>query len=185
MTYARSHTGGRLRLAVGMALLLGGLWALQHTGWLRPPSVATLAPSSVTYSVVSVQDGDTFTVQTPTGPQRVRILGINAPELAHDGNAAQCWGEQARAALKTLVAGHDVVLTPDPRSDDIDRYGRWLRYAQVSTIDDVGLELITAGAAQAYYPASEPAPARNDDYVHATETAKTAHVGMWASCESP
>ena len=77
-----------------------------------------------------------------------------------------------------------MVLTPDLRSDDIDRYGGWLRYAQIPSIDDIRLELITAGAAQAYYPASEPAHARNDDYVHATETAKTAHVCVWASCGS-
>ncbi|NHA02118.1 hypothetical protein G5V59_27445 [Nocardioides sp. W3-2-3] len=54
--------------------------------------------------VVRVVDGDTLIVSRPganTGrEERVRILGINAPETAHDGRPAECYGPQATKILE-------------------------------------------------------------------------------------
>ena len=58
-----------------------------------------------TATVVRVVDGDTMIVADEvTGAQsRIRFIGINAPEVAAAGKAAQCGGAQAKKVLKTLA----------------------------------------------------------------------------------
>lgn len=132
-----------------------------------------------------VIDGDTINVTNDLGESlRVRVLGINTPEVAHEGEAAQCGGDEAAAQLeKLLPEGTDVALIEDSRSDDEDRYGRLLRY--VETPDDhtdVGAQLITGGYAYAWKPASAPRPDRWDDYEAATNEAQESQAGSWSTC---
>ena len=42
--------------------------------------------------------------------------------------------------------------------------------------------MIQAGRASAYYPASEPAPAKTATYRAAQEAAEHARTGQWAHC---
>lgn len=69
----------------------------------------------------SVVDGDTLKVNG----ERVRLLGIDAPEKAQtcdrDGEAWRC-GKAARAYMQDLTAGKRIVCESDGR----DRYNRHL-----------------------------------------------------------
>ena len=64
----------------------------------------------------TVYDGDTLDVKIATsnsgytGTQRVRTIGVQAPEVEHTGQQAQCGSAQAKAALKALAP----TGTPDP-----------------------------------------------------------------------
>lgn len=57
----------------------------------------------------TVLDGDTLMVDITssssayTGTQKVRTIGINAPEVQHDSQAEQCGAAQAETALRGLV----------------------------------------------------------------------------------
>ena len=75
-----------------VAACMGG--SLQQAAPNRP-AVTTHA------SVASIIDGDTLRVLDDRGVDldRIRLLGIDAPELATDAHPAQCWGQQARARL--------------------------------------------------------------------------------------
>jgi endonuclease YncB( thermonuclease family) len=78
-------------------------------------------------SVARVYDGDTF--ETRRG-EKVRLLGINTPEIAHGDSPAEPWGEKAASALKHLIEGQRLRLSFD--TEKRDRYGRllaqvWLR----------------------------------------------------------
>lgn len=92
-------------------------------------------------SVVEVHDGDTFTLGNG---ERVRLLGINAPEL---GN---CGSEEAKKLLSDLVLNETIKITDEKR----DTYGR--RMGLVQTIGltggtPVNEEMIKRGWAKPNY----------------------------------
>ena len=64
-------------------------------------------------TVVKVIDGDTFIVNRKVdGTNKVRLANVDAPELHQYG------GRQSANALKRLIAGKQVTLTPIGRSYD-------------------------------------------------------------------
>jgi endonuclease YncB( thermonuclease family) len=101
-----------------------------------PPTTAPAPPVTVT----DVVDGDTVDVSTGA---RIRVIGIDAPEVG------ACGADQATRAMEALVLGKAVALTAGAR-DDVDRYGRLLRYVDVDG-GDAGLSLIQQGLAIARY----------------------------------
>ena len=131
-----------------------------------PVTDAPTAPvePSVTYHVSNVVDGDTIDVVGPDGSaSTVRLIGIDTPERNQCGSAA------ATHAMAALVGDKDVVLSPGAR-DDIDRYGRLLRYVDVDGVD-AGKAMIDAGLAIARYDSRDGygRHVREDDYVTADE----------------
>ena len=121
--------------------------------------------------VTRVVDGDTLDVSTG---QRVRVVGIDTPELG------DCGASDARARLSALTLNREVLLTPGAR-DDRDRYGRLLRYVDVRNLgnQDAGLTLIQDGLAVARYDSRDGygAHPREADYVAAD--AATGNVCGW------
>src|SRR4051794_158096 len=105
--------------------------------------VETPAPV-VTYHVTHVVDGDTIDVVGQDGVSAtVRIICIDAPERN------RCGFDAATEAMLGFVADKDVALTAAAR-DDIDKYGRLLRYVDVEGTD-AGRAMIDAGLAIARY----------------------------------
>ncbi|NYI47854.1 micrococcal nuclease [Nocardioides aromaticivorans] len=131
--------------------------------------------------VAYVLDGDTVQVTTDDGRDvRVRFLGISAPEIPHPGKPGECYGQAATRHLKQLLpAGTHVTLVSDPTQDDVDTYGRWLRYVQVSG-RDIGAAQIRAGAAGAR-DSSMPV-LRRDSYAQLEAAARNRQAGMWSTC---
>lgn len=144
------------------------------------PAAAEVDETTVAYVV----DGDTIDVTGADGAtQRVRLLGINTPEIAYGDQAAQCGGEEAAAQLEELLPeGTTVQLVADTRADDTDRYDRLLRYVETDDGTDVGAALIADGYAYPWAPRSEPEPDRTADYQTAAATAQDANAGSWSAC---
>ena len=112
-------------------------------------AMTTPAASQPGYVVVSVVDGDTVRVR-PGGSgseQRVRLIGIDAPETG------TCEAAAATSALEALVLNRTVTLTMGGDGEDLDPYGRLLRYLDTTadTSGDAGLAMITDGHAIARY----------------------------------
>ena len=161
-------------VAVAATVLLAGCT------W--PGSGPSTVPVPETLQVASVADGDTFTAIDAHGERvRVRLLGIDAPETAQDGQPADCGADEATEALRRLIVGRPVTLAGDPRADAVDRFGRHLAYATVDG-QDVALALLREGMAAAWYPASEPEPTRYRDYLRLERAARATNVGLWARC---
>lgn len=132
-------------------------------------SATDAPPADDDATTVEVIDGDTIVVELAGVRERLRIVGINAPERG------ECLADDAGRRLQELVAGREVELVPD-RSDR-DRFGRLLRYVEVDGAD-VGAELVRAGLALARrYP---PDTARADEYDALQQGAEDAGVGLWA-----
>lgn len=75
--------------------------------------------------VVSVHDGDTLTVLIDSRQVRVRLVGIDAPELS------QAFGRRSRDSLAGMCAG--TTATIDERGRD--RYGRTLGRVTCHSVD--------------------------------------------------
>lgn len=148
-----------------------------------PASAGTQATASeITVQVTDVVDGDTVRVQTREGRDlgRVRLLGIDAPETAHGGEPAECYGDAATELLTRLSPpGTTVTLAADPRQADRDVYGRLLRYVDHQG-EDLSATMLAAGAARLYD--SEPALIRASEHQVAAEDAQDDARGLWEAC---
>ena len=120
--------------------------------------------------VACVLDGDTFDIGAcgETLGERIRMLGVDAPEIAHAPEPADCHGDAAFNAAVELLGTRRVTLTFDNTCIGI--YGRTLAYVWLegADLDDVrdlpGVEdlIDTSGGATADTdePTDEPTDER-------------------------
>lgn len=132
--------------------------------------------------VACVLDGDTFQVDA-CGGESVRLLGVNAPEIAHDGTEVDmCWGPEAAAWLADLLDGVEVRLSYDRKCTD--GYDRTLAYAWIP--DDEGDELLVnellvrEGMAPVYEDFDDIRLA--EVLYTAQDIAQAAGAGLWGAC---
>lgn len=119
--------------------------------------------------VTSVTDGDTLRILVGGVEERLRLIGINAPE------AGECFSDRSADALAALVEGEGLRLERD--ESDRDRFGRLLRYVHVDDVF-VNERLVEEGFAIARrYP---PDTARADRLDDAQERAESERRGLWA-----
>jgi len=130
--------------------------------------------ASDTTSVARVIDGDT--IETAAG-ERVRLVQIDAPEV----DEGECYAREAAAALDDLLPpGAQIRLEPDPRLDDVDRFGRLLRYIHRGE-QNVNLELVRRGAAAVWFFEGDRGRYA-DELLEATREAREAGSGFWGAC---
>lgn len=134
--------------------------------------------------IVDVIDGDTIGVESLTGRDlgRVRLLGIDSPELARGTDPAECYAEAATDELASMLpTGRLVRLRPDPQQRDRDVYGRLLRYAEYDGVD-VSTALLRVGAARLYK--TDPPLVIQGQLEAAAAEAETTHRGLWRRCRT-
>jgi len=116
----------------------------------------------------SVIDGDTLRV----GGERIRLLGIDAPELSQTcrDEAGREWlcGREARDRLNALVGQGEVNCA----TNSLDRYGRALATCSAGPVADVGASLVREGYAVDY--GRGPI-----NYRSAEAEARAARRGIW------
>lgn len=105
----------------GVALL--GVIALVGCAPTEPAesSAESAQAPAETGEVVAVVDGDTIDVATDAGSVRVRLIGIDTPEIGRGGAVDECYAQEARDFLNDLVYGRSVQLQADPTQADADR----------------------------------------------------------------
>lgn len=116
--------------------------------------------------VMQVVDGDTITVE---GGERVRLIGIDAPERDEE------YYTEAKEYLKSLVLYKEVELEKD--ITDKDRYGRSLRYVWLAN-KLVNAEMVRAGFAIAKQ--YDPDVKYQRIIADAEQEAIEKRVGMWS-----
>jgi len=145
-----------------------------------PPGGIDADRSSTSGVVVAVVDGDTIDVDTGAGAQRVRIIGIDTPEIGRNGAVDECYAQEAREYVNDALYGRVVELYSDLTQDDADRYGRLLRHV---IVDDrsIAEEAIAAGMGYEY---TYDAPYGGQDaHKAAQNAAAAAGAGLWSACE--
>lgn len=132
-------------IAVALALLAGSaIWSHRTT----PPDPAPLDGQTVT--VDRVVDGDTLIVSgSGFVNERLRLLGIDAPEVAHpDFDHDAHFGPEAKRYLTQRLAGKTVTLKFDA-TEKRDRFGRLLGYVYLGDSDCINVDLVRDGMAYA------------------------------------
>lgn len=135
-------------------------------------------PKQVRFSgrVVDVVDGDTIDVRKRGGGvERIRILGIDTPEVY---GGVECGGRAASALMKRLAKGRLRVVT-DPTQPKRDRYGRLLAYVSRDGTD-LGRVMVSRGRAKVYVVGSRFSRYRT--YMRAERIARADSRGSWGTC---
>jgi endonuclease YncB( thermonuclease family) len=152
------------------------------TGLLLLLSLAAQA-GQLKGQVVSIADGDSFTLLVDDVQYRVRLSGIDTPERG------QPYATAARNALSDLIFRKQVRV----ESRKTDRYGRIIGRVWVQPPDcsrcaetlDVSLALLTTGMAWWYrFYADEQPEEERGQYEFAEFEAKAKGAGLWRD-ESP
>ncbi|HET7570168.1 MAG TPA: thermonuclease family protein [Gammaproteobacteria bacterium] len=166
----RINEGALLRpfLWVAVALTVAGAPLAARAADCSPLGIRH--PAHVRYVI----DGDTVILD---GGRHIRIVGLNAPEIGHDGAPDQPFARAARNRLIALLAStHDRIAwstAPDRR----DHYGRTLAHIYVHGRDAARL-LLRAGLAAVI--AIPPNVRRSACYAAAETVARVAHRGLWS-----
>jgi len=119
-----------------------------------------------------VVDGDTVVLDDG---QRVRYIGINAPELAHDDHNAEPYGEEAKRFNALLVNRKKVRLEFD--KERFDQYKRLLAYIFLKNGAFVNAEILSNG--YAYFLRYRPNLKYDSILLQSQRSAMSAKKGIW------
>ena len=163
------RTPSRISLAIVVAATLSAACA---SGSSRgPPSGSSLVP------VTKVTDGDTIHVNFLGVDERVRLIGIDTPEVPWYGGKGDCFGVEAGLYARSRLTKKSVRLSFDQARRD--RYGRLLAYVYL------GGELFNLTLVRLGYARSDPVPpdtAMAPEFAAAEREARAAGLGRWSAC---
>ncbi len=131
-----------------------------------------VASASSFHRVRWVDDGDTVVL---ADGRRVRFIGINAPEVAHENSPAERFGPEAGDFNRKLVLKKKVRLEFD--RNKYDQYGRVLAYIFLQDGTFVNAELLKGG--YAYYVFRRPNKKYDPLLLRCQRKAMSKKVGMW------
>lgn len=143
--------------------------------------------------VKRVVDGDTFVALVAGREERVRVLGIDTPELhdsdklrrdarrsRRDAAAIQALGRAAAAHAKLLLEG--VVVTLELTDTTRDKYGRVLAFVRLPDGRDFGEVMLADGYARLFHAVDHP---RKETYRLVERNARLGRRGLWADGAIP
>ena len=166
-------------LIATLVLLLGSLLVGSEATQVRESTTVSSSESvpsveAPRYTVAQVIDGDTIDL---AHGQRVRLLGIDAPERE------ECYYEVARDTLIKLVEGKEVRLERD--QSETDKYDRWLRHVFVEEDEEGGEVFVNEILIEAGVATTLNIPP--DDHYRAELKAAEAEAkanqrGLWSAC---
>jgi micrococcal nuclease len=135
------------------------------------------------FRVIRVLDGDTLDINAPDGEHlvtRIRLWGVDAPELGH-GAGSEPFAVEATEFARRTLSGRDVHLVLSP-SQTRDRFGRLLAYVFLERGGTMFNELLIEGG---YARADARFPHHYDDRFKAAERrARRLPAGLWAAAAS-
>jgi micrococcal nuclease len=128
------------------------------------------AGESCSHTVTRVIDGDTIRIDDG---RKVRLAGVDAPEVDSPYSREEPCGPQSRAYLKALIEGRKVTVKAG--REPYDRYGRTLAMVY---LDDVLVNgrIIRDGWARAYRRFDYP---YKDLFIAYEAEAKARGIGIW------
>jgi micrococcal nuclease len=122
--------------------------------------------------VVEVNDGDTISVLFDGNRERVRLIGIDAPELQQ-----KPWGQRARGHLKELLSTLRWTVSLEFDIEKRDQYGRLLAYIWTSDRGLINVQMLKDGYAMLYtFP---PNIRYVDEFKKAQDEARSKGLGIW------
>lgn len=129
--------------------------------------------SKITYlKVVEVHDGDTISVIFGDRNERVRLIGIDAPELQQ-----KPWGQRAKRHLSELLSASQWTVSIEFDIEKRDVHGRLLSYIWTSDGRMINVQMLKDGYAVLYtFP---PNIRYVDEFKKAQDEARGKGLGIW------
>jgi micrococcal nuclease len=135
-----------------------------------------LKPGYSYYKVERVYDGDTVKLEDG---RKIRLLGINTPEIRHRNQASEAGGETAKRWLVDKLKNQKVRLVTDV--EQTDKYKRTLAYLITENKEHINVQLVEMGLATVnIYP---PNLLYVNELVEAGNRAEQAKRGIWRQAE--
>lgn len=125
-------------------------------------------------AVRQVVDGDTLRL---ADGRRVRLIGINTPELGRQGRSDEPFAVQARRRLQALVDASDGHVGLLPGEQRQDRYGRTLAHLYDRAGRNLEAQLLAEGLG--YMVAIAPNTALATCQLAAERQARERRLGLW------
>ncbi len=138
--------------------------------------------------VVEVIDGDTLDVLIDKNVYRIRLLGVDCPEIFKsrnkpyeydnitDLNYLTRWGIKAKRFARELLEGKIVYIEFDELAGLKDRYGRYLAYVYLKNGTDFNALLLKNGLARVYIGKFK----KEEIYLKLEKSAKRHCIGLWS-----
>lgn len=162
--------------AVGIALF----FVLSPLSPRLSPAAGGEAKRMQEYRVTVVHDGDTVSIRAgsfagiPTRLERVRLIGVDAPELGQEP-----WGRRSKRQLKKLISESNWIVRVELDVEKRDRYGRLLAYLWGRNGRLLNEELIETGYALPY---TVPPNVKYAERLRAARTrAEGKRAGFWGA----
>jgi micrococcal nuclease len=152
------------------------------------PAAGSITPAPGTTLVdatfVRIVDGDTIIVRFGGSDERVRLIGINTPELNKPDGPVECYATEASEQTESLIDAADGRVQLERDVSETDQYGRLLRYVWLVTPHGKQLlneELVEGGYARAirYRPDVKYQTALNREQSDAQHHQR----GLWGACD--
>jgi micrococcal nuclease len=135
------------------------------------------------YPVTHIIDGDTIIVRMGGVDEKVRLLGIDTPEVDESRGPVECYGKEASEKTTSLLEGQSVYLETDPTQAKRDSYDRLLAYVYTSDSTLINKILVEGGYAREY-TYDEPYLFQAD-FKAAEKSARTKEQGLWSGINCP
>jgi micrococcal nuclease len=125
-------------------------------------------------AVVTVHDGDTVSVITGGKREKVRLIGIDAPELGQ-----KPWGYEAKRHIEKLLDSSGWEVTMEFDQEKRDKYGRLLAYLRLA--DGKLLNLLMLKDGYAFLYTVPPNVKYVNELKEAQREAREAKLGIWSA----
>lgn len=164
------------KVFLGAAILLLGSWLFAGEDILSELGEEMVAPDGTIDRVI---DGDTVDVVVDGEVVRVRLIGIDTPEVVDPRKEVECFGAEASQHLKDLLTDEMIVLEYDASQGRVDRYGRELAYIILSDGRNLAEEMLRDGFAYEY---TYDTPYKHQElFKNAEQDARDSERGLWSS----
>lgn len=129
-----------------------------------------------------VVDGDTLVVFIDGQKERVRMIGVNAPESTTEHRNIECFGKNSSRYLKEILSEEkNIFLEFDPVSGKYDKHGRILAHVFLADGTNLNQKMIADGFAYEYTYRGQDYLYKSD-YKNSEDVAQEGFLGLWAEC---
>ncbi len=158
-------------LKIIVIIILAFTW---QSAWSDIPSYCAPGKMDGYAKVRHIYDGDTVLLEDG---RRIRLIGMNAPELGRNGQASEPRAVAARDALISILSGHRPIGLRYGR-ERYDRYKRVLAHLYLEDGTNINAILVEQGHAAAI--AVPPNLSLLECYFHAEKIARQNQRGIWS-----
>lgn len=141
------------------------------------PAAKLLQPSTQPvrsrHRVIRITDGDTIVLEKN---ERVRLLGVNAPEIESRYHPGEPGGAEAKKWLQAKLQGRSVYLEYDRQTRD--HYKRTLAHLYLPDGEHINLSLVEKGLAMVSL--LPPNLLHAETLLKAQQRAETRRLGIWS-----